>query len=220
MIALYIFLGLLGLLTLLLVLPAGVRVRYDSRGFRLTLVYGPVRWRLLPRKKRSKREKKTMDKPLPAEPLPVEPSVETPKASGVVTEPSPPEKKGGNLKALWDYVPTCLELLGAVRRRLLLRKLELLVNLAGDDPCDLAVLYGRAWAAVGSATALLENAFRIRRRNIQVFCDFTAEEIQAYLDLEIVACPARLLAVALRYGWRLLRQYLANKKAKKAVQSI
>lgn len=207
MIALYLVLGLLGLLTLLLVLPAGVRVRYDSRGFRLTLVYGPVRWHLLPRKKRAKKEKSAPDKP-PAEGR---------RDAGAAPEP---EKKGGSLKLLWDYAPTCLELLGAVRRRLLLRKLELLVNLAGDDPCDLAVLYGRAWAAVGGVTALLENAFRICRRNVQVFCDFTAEETRAYLDLEIVACPARLLAVALRYGWRLLRQYFANKKAKKAVQSI
>ena len=126
-------------------------------------------------------------------------------------------KKGGNLKDLMEYVPIGLDLLNAIRRRLLMRKLVLLVNLAGNDPCDLALLYGKANAGVAGALPLLERCFRIRHRDVQVFCDFTADSTEVYAELEIVACPARLLAVLLRYGWKLLRTYL-KQKSKKAVQ--
>lgn len=206
MIAVYILLGILGILLLLLCLPAGVHLRYSAAGMALKLVYGPIRLRLLPAngKKKKKKEKKPKEKPAPKEPEPVKNATEAP-------------KKGGNLKDLMEYVPIGLDLLNAIRRRLLMRKLVLLVNLAGNDPCDLALLYGKANAGVAGALPLLERCFRIRHRDVQVFCDFTADSTEVYAELEIVACPARLLAVLLRYGWKLLRTYL-KQKSKKAVQ--
>ncbi len=206
MIAVYILLGILGVLLLLLCLPAGVHLRYSAAGMALKLVYGPIRLRLLPSKgkKKKKKEKKPKEKPAPKEPEPVKNATE-------------PPKKGGNLKDLMEYVPIGLDLLNAIRRRLLMRKLVLLVNLAGNDPCDLALLYGKANAGVACALPLLERCFRIRHRDVQVFCDFTADSTEVYAELEIVACPARLLAVLLRYGWKLLRTYL-KQKSKKAVQ--
>lgn len=206
MIAVYILLGILGVLLLLLCLPAGVHLRYSAAGMALKLVYGPIRLQLLPSKgkKKKKKEKKPKEKPAPKEPEPVKNATEAP-------------KKGGNLKDLMAYVPIGLDLLNAIRRRLLMRKLVLLVNLAGNDPCDLALLYGKANAGVAGALPLLERCFRIRHRDVQVFCDFTADSTEVYAELEIVACPARLLAVLLRYGWKLLRTYL-KQKSKKAVQ--
>lgn len=206
MIAVYILLGILGILLLLLCLPAGVHLCYSAAGMALKLVYGPIRLRLLPAKgkKKKKKEKKPKEKPAPKELESVKNATEAP-------------KKGGNLKDLMEYVPIGLDLLNAIRRRLLMRKLVLLVNLAGNDPCDLALLYGKANAGVAGALPLLERCFRIRHRDVQVFCDFTADSTEVYAELEIVACPARLLAVLLRYGWKLLRTYL-KQKSKKAVQ--
>ncbi|MCI6728911.1 MAG: DUF2953 domain-containing protein [Clostridiales bacterium] len=209
MIAVYILLGFLGILLLILLLPAGVHVRYDREGLLVRLVLGPVRWQLLPR--RRKKKEKAGKKEQAKEKSP-------PKAAAGHKKPPEEQKKGGSLRELLTYVPTGLELLNAIRRSLVMRKLELLVNLGGDDPCDLALLYGKAWAGLGSIIPLLERCFRIRRRNIQVFCDFTAESTEIFAQGEIVACPARLLGIAVRYGWRLFRQYEKNKKTKKAVQ--
>ena len=158
MIAVYILLGILGVLLLLLCLPAGVHLRYSAAGMALKLVYGPIRLRLLPSKgkKKKKKEKKPKEKPAPKEPEPVKNATEAP-------------KKGGNLKDLMEYVPIGLDLLNAIRRRLLMRKLVLLVNLAGNDPCDLALLYGKANAGVACALPLLERCFRIRHRDVQRF---------------------------------------------------
>ncbi|MFR8334349.1 MAG: hypothetical protein ACLU9S_19980 [Oscillospiraceae bacterium] len=63
---------------------------------------------------------------------------------------------------------------------------------------------------------LLDRALRIRRKDIQIFCDFTAENTEAYLRLDLVLCPARLLGLMLRQGPALLRVY-REQKTKKAV---
>lgn len=204
MILLYI---LLGLLFLVLLLPMGLRVRYSAAGLGLALVIGPVRLRLLPRKEgRPKRPKEKQEKKKEPQEAP-KPAADQPGQ----------KKKGGDVGKLFAYVPVALDLLEAVRRSLVVRNLELLVNLAGDDPCDLAVSYGRAWAAIGNMLPILERSFHIRRRDVQVFCDFTAEKTEVYADLEIVAAPARLIAVFCRYGFRMLKIYW-NQNMKKAVQ--
>ncbi len=197
MIARYILLGLLGLILLIVILPMGIRLNYSAGGLVLKLVFGPLRLTLVPRKKRTKKKKKAKAiKPKKAKKT----AVKKPP-----TQAAADKKKGGKFSDLAVYLPLVFELIGHFRRRLLMRRLILLVNLAGDDPCDLALLYGKANGAVGAAIPLLERAFRIRRRDIQIFCDFLAEETEVYVDLEVVACPARLLSVSLRYGWRFLK---------------
>ena len=59
-------------------------------------------------------------------------------------------------------------------------------------------------------------SFRIRRKDIQIVCDFTVENTEAYLRLDLVLCPARLLELMLRQGPALLRVY-QEQKTKKAV---
>ena len=69
---------------------------------------------------------------------------------------------------------------------------------------------GRRW----EVRCLLERAFRLRRKDIRIFCDFLAETTELYWNLELVACPARLLWVLLRQGPALLRIYEQQKNQK------
>lgn len=203
---LYVLLGVLGLLLIALFLPVGIRFRYNAEGVLLKLVLGPVRWRLYPRKKKCPKEEKEKPKKK------VKQKEKSKKTEEKKTEE---QKKGGTIRPLLQYVPLGMEFLGDIRRSILMRKLELFVNLAGDDPCDLAILYGTAWGAIEAVRPMMHNAFRIRKEDVQVFCDFTAESTEVYVDTEIVACPARLLVIVLRYGWRALEIY--RKQNEKAV---
>ena len=182
----YILLVLLSIVLVAIFLPMGIRLRYQKEGLTLKLVIGPLYLTLVPRKKRRKKKPK-----------------KKPKEKKLGTDAQKP--KGGKLSDLMDYLPWIFELIGHFRRRLLMRKLTLLINLAGDDPCDLALLYGKANGALGVVIPLLEKPFRIRKRDIQVYCDFLAEKTEIYLDLDIVACPARLLVLSLRYGYKFLK---------------
>ena len=59
-----------------------------------------------------------------------------------------------------------LDLLADFKGKLRVDILELDLVLAGGDPCDLGIKYGKAWAAVGNLLPQLERVFVIRKRNI------------------------------------------------------
>lgn len=108
-----------------------------------------------------------------------------------------------------------LNLLGDFRRKLRVNLLEAKIVLAGEDPCDLAVNYGRTWAAVGNFLPQLERVFVIKRRKIDIECDFAAAETLLTARLDITITLGRLLALAAVYGVRGLIEFLKlNNKRK------
>ena len=195
----------LGILALLAVLPLGAGARYNSCGARLWLIAGPVRLTLYPRKKKAPKEKKPKNKEKS------EKKATQPAASPASAE----EKKGGSLKDFLPLVRVALDFLGDFRRKLRVNRLELELLLAGDDPCDLAVNYGRAWAALEGLMPQLERAFVIRKRHTWVGCDFTAEETLVYARVDLTITLGRILVLAVRYGIRALREYLKINKQRK-----
>jgi hypothetical protein len=84
-------------------------------------------------------------------------------------------------------VGVVLKFLDGFRRKLRVNVFDLKIVMAADDPCDLALNYGKAWAAVGNLMPQLERVFVIQKRNIDVECDFTADKtlVNARLDLTI-----------------------------------
>ena len=88
-----------------------------------------------------------------------------------------------------------------------MRDLQLLLVMAGDDPCDLAINYGKAWAAVGNLVPLLEQIFVIKKRNVQVACDFMGNQTCIDLKIDITITLGRLLCLASVYGFREIREY-------------
>ena len=147
----------LGILILLAILPLGVSVKYDSEGPLVKVIAGPVRITVYPRPKKQKKEKpekaeKTKpeqaaeDKNLPKPPQPPKQAKAT----------KPKETKGGSLTDFIPFVKLGIDFLGDFRRKLRLNDLELKLVLASSDPCDLAVNYGKTWAAVGNLMPALE----------------------------------------------------------------
>lgn len=203
----------LAVLVLLASLPLGVSVKYDSGGPLVRLLAGPGKLTLYPRpKKKPKPEKKTSEKP--AEPE--KPKQEEPKPPQPPKEEAPkPQEKGGSLLDFLPLVKTALDLLGDFRRKLRVKNLELKLILAGNDPCDLAVNYGRTNAAMGNLLPQLERLFVIKKRDIQVECDFTASETLVIARLDVTITLGRLLSLGVRYGLRALKEFLTIKKKRK-----
>ena len=195
---------------ILAVLPLGVRVRYNSAGLILRVIAGPLKITVFPRKKKPKKQKVKQKKP--KEEQNAEPSASEDKP------PQPPEaqpeqkEKGGSIARFLPFIKLGLKFLGDFRRKLRLDNLYVRLILAGDDPCDLAVNYGRIWAAVGNLMPRLERLFVIKKRDIQVECDFTASETCVVAHLDITITLGRLLALALVYGVRVLIEFLSMKR--------
>ena len=87
--------------------------------------------------------------------------------------------------------------------------------MAGDDPCDLATNYGKAWAALGNLIPLLEQVFVIRKRDLEVECDFTADQTRITARLDLTITIGRLLAIVVFYGVKILCQFLKISKTRK-----
>lgn len=210
----------LGVLVLLAAAPLGVNVIYHSEGLLVRLILGPVRLTLLPGKRKSRKKKKRPEKGQ-SERQQAEQPQKNIKQVGKDHPDVPPRtdqqnpQKGGSLLDFLPLVRTLLDFLGDFRRKLRLNNLELKLILAGDDPCDLAVNYGRAWEAVGNLLPKLEQWFVIKKRNIEVECDFTAAETLVTARLELTISLGRLLAALARFAFRAVKEYLKiNKKRK------
>ena len=194
----------LGILILLAILPLGVSVRYDEKGALVRLIAGPIRITLFPRPKKDKKPPKTKKESpkQPAKPA-QKPTSEKPKESG------------GSLKDFLPLLQIALDMLGAFRRKLRLNRLELKLIMAADDPCDLAVNYGRAWAAVGNLMPQLERIFVIQKRNVEVECDFETTQTRIVARLDLTITLGRLLATVVVYGVKALVEFMKIKNKRK-----
>ena len=186
----------------LAILPLGIHVRYNEAGFLLRVIAGPLKITVFPRKKKPKKQK-AKQKKQNAEKSPES----TDSGDNPPQPPKPlpePKEKGGSLTRFLPLVRLGLKFLGDFRRKLRVDNLCLRLILAGDDPCDLAVNYGRVWAAASNLMPQLERLFVIK--------NFTAEEISVIAHVDITITLGRLLTLAVVYGIRVLCEFLSMKR--------
>ena len=209
----------LGILTLLAVLPLGVRVLYDAEGPLVKLVLGPLKLTVFPRPKKEAKPKKEQKAPTAKEEAKKQQKAEEeslPRPPQPPPEPKPPkEKKGGSLTDFLPFVKLGLDFLGDFRRKLRMQELYLRLILASDDPCDLAVNYGKTWTAVGNLLPALDRWFVIKKRDVEVECDFTASETKVIARLEITITLGRILALVAVYAVRGLKEFIVFRNKRK-----
>lgn len=190
----------IGILLLLAILPLGVSARYNAQGAVLQAIAGPVRITLLPRKgkhrKPKKKEKGSSESAAPAK--------NTVDKNG--------EESGGSWKDFLPLVRVGLDFLGDFRRKLRVDQLEIKLIMAGGDPADLGISYGRTWEALGNLWPQIERLFVIKKRDVQVECDFTSDQTRIFARLRLTITLGRLAVLIMRYGIRAVKEYLKIKK--------
>lgn len=190
-------------LALLAVLPLGITATYAEDGPVARLIAGPIRIRLYPSKNKKEKKKEKEEK------------VAKPKTAKSKTEKKATKEKGGSFSDFLPLVKLLFELLGDFGRKLRVNRLELRLIMAGDDPCDLAMNYGKAWAALGNLMPQLERLFVIKKRDVEVECDFTLDKTLIFARLDLTITLGRLLSLGVYHGVRILRQYLTIMKTRK-----
>ena len=125
------------------------------------------------------------------------------------------ETKGGSYRDFRPVIGTILDFLGEFRRKICVNHLELKLILAGDDPSDLAVNYGKAWAILGSLIPQLEQLFKIKKRDLEVECDFTSDKTLIFARVDATITLARTLCLLSRHGAEILRRLFELKKLRK-----
>ena len=189
------------ILFLLAILPLGASVLYDEDGPRVRIVAGPVKIQVFPMKKKAKKDKtKKEAKKKPA------------KEGKTAKKPAPKPKTGGSWTDFLPLVRIALDLLNDLRRKLRVNELKLHLTMAGDDPCDLAVNYGRMNASLAALIAQLERFLVIKKRDVHIDCDFAVSETVILARLDLTITLGRILSIAAVYGVRGLKTFLNIKK--------
>lgn len=215
-----IWLLVLGILGGIACIPLGVLLAYDAKGPRCAVRVGPVTVFRYPGKARKEEKKKPTTPPEEGErkrekPPKSKKTEEKPSEEEKSPAPEQQEEQGGSLSGLMPFVKLGWQFLGALRRKLVVNRLELNLILGGDDPCDLAVNYGRAMAAKESLMPLLERYITIRKQIIDISWDFEASQTQVAAQAEVSITLGRALALALVYGVQGLKEYWNWKKKPK-----
>ena len=182
MIAVYVLLGILLLVTLLLCLPVHLSLTYDG-ALRIRLRYALIGKTVYPPKSKKKERaekpsrnkkssgKKTADRPEPSQ------------FDRLLREEGP----SGAARIIVEIA----RLAGKAAKRFLqavtVDELRLRLIVAAENAADTATDYGKICAAVYPALAVIESAVRVKKRDIAVAPDFLRErgEVQAKARLKI-----------------------------------
>lgn len=192
----------LAILLGLAILPLGAMVCYDADGLVLKVIAGPVRIGILPGKPKEPKEKKPKKQ-------------ETPKKKTSPAQAQKTKEAGGPITDFLPLVQVVLDLLNSFRRKLRIKRLDAKIIMAGDDPCDLAVNYGRANGALGNLWPLLERCFVIKKRDVQVECDFEATQTLIFVRADITITLGWIIAIAVKFGIRAVKEFINIKNKRK-----
>lgn len=181
-ILLWILLVALALVAFSFFLPVGLRICYRQEKLKLWVTAGPIRYPIA--LKKSDQGKKDAEK------------------GSEKKSDEPPKKKRSFdqiIKEFWSQLETILALFQDLRPKLLIKRLELKLHLAGENPAALAWQYGGAWAAIGGLLPLLEENFIVKKRELDVDCDFSGTKTTLDAQLDISIGLGYLLICLIRY---------------------
>ena len=198
-----IWLIVLAVIVLLAFMPLSLSARWNARGSYLKLRVGPVRvyldsdWDPVGTKKRKRSASVT-----------------------AAVHDHPEEETGGLLSQLLPQLGDQLYVLNELRKKLWVKRLDVKLILAGEDPCDLAMNYGKAQAGMYGLIPLLEQCFTIRRRNLKIECDFDAAETVLLARAELRITLIRFLGVCWRYARRSMQENTKTENSSKGGTSL
>ncbi len=189
----------LGILVLIAIIPIGASIFYDEGGFRALVIAGPIRIPVFPVKKKEKKEKPKKE---------VKKKATKKKTKSNSTKTTGKKKKGGSVLDFFPVLDKILDFLSTFRRKLRVSHLELKLILGGGDPSDLAYNYGRGWAVLGNLMPLLDNALYIKKRDVEVECDFLAEQTTVIARFDISITIGRAISLVGIQGVLILIEFL------------
>lgn len=193
------------LLAAALLLPLAVRLTYDRGALVVGVRLGPVERTLWPRPNKQEKQEKQPSKP--------KQSKKTAKSG---KSAAGGEKKRPTRQQLLYALDTLPPILGRALkrtgRRVRVEPLKLHLLVAGPDPADTALLYGRLEAALAAGLPVLHRLVRIREQDIRLFLDFQEERMDCIADVGVSLRVGDALAVVLCAALSLLKWLIGFRK--------
>lgn len=161
------------LIVLLLCLHAGVKIHYNEEGFTVFVKYGLLKVRIVPSKKKKKKTVKTK------------------------TEEKEKHRRGGIWNNFSDIVRLVSDALCRLRHKLVINRLELNLAYGDEDAAKTAIAYGVASSALGNIVPIIENTFRLKKRNFVLTPVFDRKTLEVIMHAELSISLGSLIWIAL-----------------------
>ena len=84
-----------------------------------------------------------------------------------------------------DKVAFARDVFHAVAKRLTVTRFRLICRVATGDAAQTAVLYGSACAAAAALDAFVNESFKVKKQNVYIYPDFTAQKPDLYAFIKI-----------------------------------
>lgn len=177
-------------LAILLMIPLGAKAEYTQKGFVLAVVLGPISVPVYPRpKKKSKKSKKRPKQ-----------------AADSQQETKQEERKSvlslGSWKKFRQYLPLICEAAGELRRKMVVRRLNIHLVWAGENPAAAAIGYGMIHGVIGGLWNLIDGAFRVKDHKFVVDLDYDKHEPQVSMQAVLTLCVGQIISFGLRYAMK------------------
>ncbi|MBR2895007.1 MAG: DUF2953 domain-containing protein [Oscillospiraceae bacterium] len=91
--------------------------------------------------------------------------------------------------------PVLIKACKRVGKRIKISPLQIYILVAGTDPADTAILYGKLESAMAAILPVMHQTVQIEDQDIQLFPDFCAEEMDFSVDVGIRIRPCNLFVV-------------------------
>jgi hypothetical protein len=186
---------IIAVLLLICFVRLGAVVEYGEEGITAVASVGPLRIRLLPRGVKRKTEKKKKGKE---------------QAAGAAV-------KAGRLESLKNQLPSLNRALARLKRRLLINELTIHYMAAVTDPAQTALYFGGASAGYGIILPLLENNFRIKKRDLRAAVNFEATEPYIFIRAKLTLAVWEAIYVGFGLVKNILKSESMRAKLRKAV---
>lgn len=192
--ALWILLAVVGVFGLMLLLPICLYIEYLDEEMFVRLGIGPIRVRLLPPKKRHKAKKEKRELP----------------------ECAASAKKKRTIQSIYAeakrYIPlvkTVLSMIPDTLHAAVIDKLTVYVKLCDDDPADLALHYGQAWAAIGWIVTTISNTCRLKQQDVRPVMDTRVNGFALEAAVKVHLTGWRVCGLGVKF----LKRYLQRRKS-------
>ncbi len=199
---LYSLLGLLLLLIVALSVPVFGRITYDGElAVRIRVLGIPITLAPQPDKNKDKPStairKKTKKK-----------KEEQPSKLKELVSLMKQDDLAGTLHFLHEVARLAAKTVGRVLRSVTVKRMDLQLIIATDDPATTAQRYGQVCSVLYPSLAGIEHVVRIRQRNLRVEPNFLMEKSAVRFDVRLRVSVWRLLGagVALLWGFLLLKE--------------
>ena len=184
MTALIIILSIIAFFALLLFIPLRVGIKAQSE-LNITLSYLFLRFRLYPQKQKKKEKPPQKSAAGNGE-----------KKPGYIQKLFKEKGTAGAIRELTDILKTVLKQFFKLLKHLKFNRLFLTVHVADGDAAKAAIEYGAVNAAVFPLLALVDTAAGIKRKKVDIYCEFEGESSLS-ADIRFSLRPIFLLTSAL-----------------------